>query len=325
MKVIRFERFGPAHEVCACVDAPDPGPPGDGEAVVRVEAFPINPVDLLTIAGEYADRPPLPATPGSEGVATVESVGPGVTNVKVGDRVLLLGRNNWVARKRDKAKALLPVPASLDVLQAAMLKINPATAWLMLKNYGGLKPGDWLIQNAANSGVGRLVIRMAKAQGLRTVNVVRREKLVQPLKGIGGDAAVVDGDDLGARVKEATGGADIRLAIDAVAGAATLRLSECVGDGATVVNYGRLSGEPCMISPNRVIFAGVTLTGFWLVRQLGAMADDERRALYAELGRRVAAGELVTDVEAVYPIADVKQALAQAARGGRGGKVLVRP
>ncbi len=325
MKVIRFERFGPAHEVCACVDAPDPGPPGAGEALVRVEAFPINPVDLLTIAGEYADRPPLPATPGSEGVATVESVGPGVTNVKVGDRVLQMGRNNWVERKRDKAKALLPVPASLDVPQAAMLKINPATAWLMLKYHGNLKPGHWLIQNAANSGVGRLVIRIAKAQGFRTVNVVRRDKLVQSLKGIGGDVVVVDGDDLGERVRQATGGADIRLAIDAVAGAATLRLSECLGDGATVVNYGRLSGEPCMISPNRVIFAGVTLTGFWLVRHLSAMSEAERRALYADLGRRVAAGELMTEVEAVYPIADVKEALAQAARDGRGGKVLVRP
>ena len=325
MKIVRFERFGPAHEVCACVDAPDPGPPGDGEAVVRVEAFPINPVDLLTIAGEYADKPPLPATPGSEGVGVVESVGPGVTNVKAGDRVLLMGRNNWASKKRDKAKALLPVAAELDVLQAAMLKINPATAWLMLKNYGGLKRGDWLIQNAANSGVGRLVIRIAKAHGFRTVNVVRRKELVEPLKKLGADVVVVDCDDLAKRVREATAGADIRLAIDAVAGAATLRLSECVGDGATVVNYGRLSGEPCMVSPNRVIFAGVTLTGFWLVRHLGAMSDGERRALYADLGKRVAAGELKTEVEAVFAIADIGKALAQAAREGRGGKVLVRP
>lgn len=325
MNIVRFERFGPAHEVCACVDAPDPGPPGAGEAVVRIEAFPINPVDLLTIAGEYADRPELPATPGSEGAGLVEAVGPGVTNVKAGDRVLLMGRNNWAARKRDKAKALLPVAADVDPLQLAMLKINPATAALMLKNHGNLKPGHWLIQNAANSGVGRLVIRMAKAQGFRTVNVVRRQELVEPLKKIGADVVVVDGDGLAMRVREATAGADIRLAIDAVAGAATLRLSECLGDGATVVNYGRLGGEPCMISPNRVIFAGVTLTGFWLVRHLSAMSEAERRALYAGLAGRVAAGELATEIEAVYAIADIQKALARAAREGRGGKVLVRP
>lgn len=325
MKIVRFDRFGPAHEVCACTDAPDPGPPGDGEAVVRVEAFPINPVDLLTIAGEYADRPALPATPGSEGAGTVEAVGPGVGNVKAGDRVLLMGRGNWVSKKRDQAKALLPVPRELDVLQAAMLKINPATAWLMLNNTGGLGRGDWLIQNAANSGVGRLVIRMARADGIRTVNVVRRDDLVKPLTDIGADVVVVDGDGLAERVAKATRGADIRLGIDAVAGTATLRLSECLGDGAAVVNYGRLSGQPCQVSPNRVIFAGLTLTGFWLVRHLAAMDDGARARLYADLAHRVAAGELATAVEAVHGIADIKKALAQAAREGRGGKVLVKP
>ncbi len=325
MKVVSFDRFGPAHEVCACVDAADPGPPGDGEAVVRVDAFPINPVDLLTIAGEYAERPPLPATPGSEGVATVEAVGRGVANVKAGDRVLLMGRGNWASRKRDKAKALLVVPKDLDVLQAAMLKINPATAYLMVTRYGGLKPGDWLIQNAANSGVGRLVVRVAKARGLHSVAVVRRDGLEKPLAALGVDAVVVDGDDLAGRVKAATGGAAIKLAIDAVAGEATLRLSDCLADGGTVVNYGRLSGEPCRVSPNRVIFAGVTLTGFWLVRHLTAMSDADRLALYADLGKRVAAGELASDVASVHPIADIKAALAEAARPGRDGKVLVKP
>lgn len=325
MKIVTFDRFGPAHEVCQCVDAPDPGRPGDGEAVVRVLAFPINPVDMLTIAGEYADRPTLPATPGSEAVGRVEAVGPGVANVKAGDRVLLMGRNNWASMKRDKAKALLPVTPDLDVEQAAMLKINPATAYLMLKNYGNLEPGDWLIQNAANSGVGRLAIRLAKAQGFKNVAVVRREELKRPLAAIGADVVLVDGDDLARRVKAATGGADIRLAIDAVAGSATSRLSECVGDGATVVTYGRLSGEPCQMPPNRVIFAGVTLTGFWLVRHLGAMDDAGRAALYAELGKRVASGELATEIAAVHAIADIRQALAEAARDGRDGKVLVRP
>jgi mitochondrial enoyl-[acyl-carrier protein] reductase / trans-2-enoyl-CoA reductase len=245
--------------------------------------------------------------------------------VKVGDRVLLMGRNNWASIKRDKAKALLPVPEALDVGQAAMLKINPATAFLMVNRYGGLKAGDWLIQNAANSGVGRLVIRIAKAQGFNSVAVVRRKELAKPLEKIGADAVVMDGDDLAKRVKAATRGADIRLAIDAVAGAATLRLSECLGDGGTVVNYGRLSGEPCQVSPNRVIFAGVTLTGFWLVRHLGAMDDGARASLYAELAKRVASGELTTEVEAVHALVDINQALAEAARDGRDGKVLVRP
>jgi NADPH:quinone reductase-like Zn-dependent oxidoreductase len=329
MKIVQFERFGPAHEVCACVEAADPGPPGPGEVAVKVEAFPINPVDLLTIAGVYAERLELPAVPGSEGVGVVEAAGPGVKSVAPGDRVLLMGRGNWVERQRVKEQMVARVPLApgreVDVLQLAMLKINPATAALMIRRYGNLKAGDWLIQNAANSGVGRFLIALAKAAGIRTVNVVRRRELVKPLTDIGADAVLLDGDDLAARAKAAAGGQPIRLGIDAIAGPATMRLSECLADGATLVNYGRLSDEPCMISPNRVIFGGVTLTGFWLLPHLVGMTAADRAGLYTELAGRMAAGELKSQVEAVYPIADIKQALAHAAKQGRGGKILVKP
>jgi NADPH:quinone reductase-like Zn-dependent oxidoreductase len=325
MKVVQFEVFGAAHQVASAVDVADPGPPDAGEVLVDVEAFPINPVDLLTIAGTYASRPALPAIPGSEGLGKVAAVGSGVSHVAPGDRVLMMGRENWMQRKRVSAAEVIPIGVDADPLQLAMLKINPATAYLMLKRYRDLGPGDWLIQNAANSAVGTNLIKLAKADGVRTVNVVRRESLLAPLKAMGADVVLVDGPDLAERVKTAAQGAEIPLAIDAVAGAATGRLSECLTEGGVVVNYGLLSKQPCAIGPQQVVFRSITLTGFWLVKFLTAMSAEQKAELYADLGERIASGALEVEVESVYAIEDIKAALEHAAREARGGKILVTP
>jgi NADPH:quinone reductase-like Zn-dependent oxidoreductase len=239
--------------------------------------------------------------------------------------VINLGRDNWCQRRKVPATAALKVPGDADVLQLAMLKVNPATARLMLRNYLTLQPGDWVIQDAANSGVGTNLIRLAKGDGIRTVNVVRRAALVEPLTAIGAAAGVVDAVDLAARVQQATGGAPIRLAIDAIGGAIVLRLADCVAEGCTVVNYGLLSGEPCQLGANHTIFKGITLTGFWLQKALTSMPRPDVQALYADLAGRMASGALRVEVEATYPIEEIKAALAHAERGGRRGKILVTP
>ena len=323
MNVVQFDAFGAAHEVARIVDFPEPKQPAGDEVLVEVEAFPINPVDLLTIAGSYAVRPPLPAVPGSEALGRVLAIGEGVTHVAAGDRVLMMSRENWAQRKTIKSSEAIPIGVDADPLQLAMLKINPPTAYLMLTRYRELAPGDWLIQNAANSSVGTSLIGLAKAQGNPTVNVVRRAELVEPLKERGADVVLVDGPDLAQRVRAAVGDGGVPLAIDAVAGDATGRLAECLSEGGVVVNYGMLSTLPCAVDPHQIVFREITLTGFWLVKFLTAMSSEERESLYGELGRRVASGELTVDVEAVYPIEEIGPALEHAARANRGGKILV--
>jgi mitochondrial enoyl-[acyl-carrier protein] reductase / trans-2-enoyl-CoA reductase len=325
MKIAQFSAYGEPHEVVECIEAPDPGDPDADEVVVEVEAFPINPVDLLTIAGKYAARPDLPATPGSEGIGRVVAVGAGVERVAVGDRVMLVGRENWSQQKRIKADMVLKLPDSGDPHQFAMAKINPATALLMLRNYVDLSPGDWVMQDAANSGVGNNLIRLAKANGIRTVNVVRREALIEPLKAIGADVVVVDGDDLAARVAAETEGADIRLAIDAIGGDICLRLADCLGNGAMIVNYGMLSGEACRISPDHLVFKGIIMAGFWFGGILPFLSVDEREDLFADIVPHIADGTLHVPVEATYGIGDIKAALEHAGRTSRDGKILVIP
>jgi len=327
MKAVMFSRFGPAAEVAELVEVDAPGEPQPGEALVAIEASPINPADLLFFAGEYGIKPRLPAPAGGEAVGRVLKVASDVTTVKPGDRVLTLlgGRSSWREQSMLKAAMLFPLPEAADGLQLARLAVNPPTALRMLLDFVALMPGDWVIQNAANSGVGHNLIVLAKGMGIKTVNVVRRADAVAETERLGGDVVLVDGDNLAKRVVDATGGARPRLGIDAIAGAATGRLAACLENGGTVVNYGMLSGKPCEMHPGDVVFRNVSLKGFWLQTWLMAASREDKVATYLDLAGKIADGTIKVAVEAVYSLGDVKLALAHAAKGGRGGKILLRP
>ena len=325
MKQVLLERYGAPAEVVRCVDVPDVGAPERGEVVFDVLAFPINPADLSMCRGTYRLRPTLPAGIGAECVGRVAAVGAGVTHVKPGDRVINLQRENWTQRRRVKGDDVIPVPADLDELQAAMLRINPPTALLLLTDIVALKPGDWIIQNVANSAVGRIVIRLAGARGIRTVNVVRRESLFDELTALGADVCVVDGPDLAGSVKALNGGAPIGLGLDAVSGRATARLSSCLGQGGVVCHYGSMSGEDPVMARGTLVALGQTLVGFILGRGLATRSLAQIRAIYADLGEQVRTGVLSAPVEKVYPIEEIKAAVAHAEQGERVGKILVAP
>ncbi len=325
MKAALLERYGQPEEVVRCAEVPDVGAPSAGEVVFDVLAFPINPADVGMCKGSYRLRPALPATPGAECVGRVTAVGAGVAHVKPGDLVINLMRENWAQRRRVKGDDVIAVPPDLPLRQAAMLRINPATALLLLTDLVALKPGDWVIQNVANSAVGRLVIRLAGPRGVRTMNVVRRQALFAELKALGAEACAVDGPDLAETVKVQTGGAPIRLGLDAVSGQATARLSACVAEGGVVCNYGAMTGEDPVMLRSGLVFGGQHLVGFMLGRALAIRSLAEVRAIYADLGQQVLVGTLSAPVEKVYPLEEIKTALAHAQRGERGGKILVAP
>ena len=325
MKQALLERYGPPEEVVRCAEVPDVGAPAAGELVFDVLAFPINPADVSMCKGSYRLRPPLPATPGAECVGRVTAVGAGVADVKPGNLVVNLQRENWTQKRRVKAADVITVPPGVDLRQAAMLRINPATALLLLTDVVHLKPGEWVIQNVANSAVGRLVIRIARARGLRTMNVVRRDSLFGELKALGADACAVDGPDLAETVKAQTGGAPIRLGLDAVSGRATARLSSCLGEGGVVCNYGSMTGEDPVMARSALSSGGQTLVGFILGRALATRSLEQVRALYADLGRQILDGTLSAPVEKVYPLEEIKAALTHAQRSERSGKILVAP
>lgn len=311
-------------DVIECVEFTVP-PLAAGEALVEMLAAPINPSDVLTLTGQYGMLPPLPAVGGNEGIGRVVDVGDGVT-LPIGQRVVLpVGAGTWASHLVARADALIPLPPEGDAVQLSMVTVNPPTASLLLSEFVALAPGDWVIQNTANSAVGRYLIQLAKRRGFRTVNVVRRADAIASLETLGGDVVLVDGPDLDRRVAEATGKAKIRLGIDATGGSATDRIARCVAVGGTVVNYGAMSGEACKVAPASFVFRDITLRGFWLAFWFRKATPEQQRALFAELVPLIAQGALTAPVQATYQLAQIKDAIAAAAAGHRDGKIVLVP
>ena len=303
------------------------------DVLLDVLAAAINPSHLLTLSGRYGTQPELPAVPGTEGLGRVAEIGSSVINLRQGDLVMIpLYSGTWcqqVIVKANHIRFTFPPKKKLRdgiLLQLAMLMANPPTAWLLLKSVVNLPPGSWVIQNAANSAVGQYVMQLAHCYGLKTVNVMRRDGLGDLVAEAKGDVWVTDGDDLPDRVAEVTGGSEIPIAFDAVAGDATQRLTDCLCDGGTVVNYGLLSGDSCRLSPGDIVFRDIRLRGVWLTRWLrDSDKFEEQQSVYEELKEHILAGRLSVKIDATYSLERIKEAITHATAEGRNGKILLLP
>jgi NADPH:quinone reductase-like Zn-dependent oxidoreductase len=321
MQAIQIEAFGNPAEVLKVVEVPDVGAPAEGEVVIALEASPINMSDLLMISGRYGHRPKLPSVMGTEGVGRVVAVGAGVKHLKQGDRTLVpYPAPAWAERIRADATRLRPLPSG-DVHQLAMLGINPPTAYLMLTDYVNLPSGAWVIQNSANSGVGRALIPIAKSLGLKTVNVVRREDVVAEIKAIGGDVVLVDGPDLNKRVAAETGNAPIALAIDGVGDSATTNLLGCLGDKGVHVFYSTISGKPSVVPATLLIFRDISMRGFWLAHWFNRAKPEAITEMYDRLTPLVASGAISSPIAGTYRFAEIAEAVTVAAKNR--GKALL--
>src|SRR5437879_1477760 len=275
--------------------------PAAGEAVVKMRAAPINPADLNQIEGKYPVRAQLPATPGFEGAGIAAEVDRDVTSVNAGALVILPHNvGTWRDAVAVKADELVVVPAGIEPVHAAMLKINPMTAWRLLHDYVDLARGDWLIQNAANSAAGRAVIQIAHELGYKTVNVVRRPELIDELRGEGGDVVLVDGEKLRDQVKGATSGAAIRLGLNAVGGENALRLANCLAFGGTLVSFGAMSLQPLKIPTGLLIFKDLRFRGIWINKWYDDATMQERIEAFKRLFDMAKRGLPKTKVETAY-------------------------
>ncbi len=297
--------------------------PHPDEVVVAMQAAPINPADLNAIEGKYPGKREVPAIPGFEGSGIISEVGRNISNGSVGSLVILphdIG--TWREACAVKANDLIVVPPEIDPVQAAMLKINPLTAWQLLHGYVELKSGDWVIQNAANSAAGRAVIQIAHAFGYKTVNVVRREELIEELRSEGGDVVLLDDKNLRNAVKDATGGAAIPLGLNAVGGESALRLMNCLAPGGTLVSFGAMSLQPLKIPTGLLIFKDLRFRGIWINKWYDNATPAERMAAFNLLFDMAKRGLLLTKVEKSYPLSEAKAALEHAARAQRSGKIV---
>ena len=241
-QALKFKSFGDPLEVIELeeIKVRDPGP---GEVLLRVLASPIHPSDFGIILGKYGRLPDLPAVGGREGVGEVVEMGTGVQDLSPGDRVAVpKDVGTWQTLVTVPAEGLFKMPESLPVDLAAMAMVNPPTAWRLLRD-SGIANSDWVIQNAANSAVGLSVIEMSRHLGLKTINVVRREELIEPLKKLGADVVVLEDSGYEKKVADLTGGEPVRLALNSVGGESAIRLVRSLSEGGVHVTFGAMQFE----------------------------------------------------------------------------------
>ncbi len=314
MKAIQISAFGEPRDVLRFTDLPEPVAPGVNEVLVQLEASPFNPHDLYVIKGGFPVLPTAPGPVGNEGVGRVIGLGEDVDHLAIGDRVLLpVFTWLWRERMTIPAEGLFALPDA-DLHQLSMLGINPPTAALLLSEYTTLKPGNWVVQNAANSGVGRSVIGVAKARGLKTLNIVRRPELVDELKAAGADVVLVAGNDTKAEAERVVEGGRIGLGIDAIGGEAIGLIADIVSPRAAVVAYSILGSATMSIPAWLPIFKQVTVHGFFLGNPDSAAAAP---AAVKDVLPLVVRGTLHTPISGIYPPSAIVEAAIHAERGGK--------
>ena len=315
MRAIQLTAYGNPAQNLKMVDIPEPGAPSTGEALVRMEYAPVDYSDLLLANGVYFLNPQLPSVIGGEGAGIVEAIGPGVTDVKVGDRVTIPFRTfTWAQKVLAPANGLFVVPLSMDGKTASMLNINPTTAVLLLDGFVKLKPGDWIVLNAANSQVARCIIAIAKSRDLKVVGIVRRPDVVPELEGLGVDFVGVESPGLPKAIQSAAGGKPILLGLDAVGGPAAATIADALSPGGHFVSYAWLSGSPIHLPQGDLIGKRLSIHGFWMYYE--EFLPNIRVAL-TEATRVITSGRLSLPITATYKPSQVKEAIEHYQRGGK--------
>jgi len=310
-EVLRLEEFTPPA-------------PQRHEVLVRMLYAPVNPADLNYIEGSYGKLPSFPAVPGNEGCGRIEAVGEEVESLAVGDLVIPLHtRGTWSQHVVAAENQFAKLPAELDPIQASMLRVNPATAWQLLHEYREPMEGRFILQNAANSGVGRAVIQIGKKLGLRTVNFVRRPELFAELLALGADAVFLDNEEGHALARQHMGDQTSPLALNAVGGESALRLMGLLGPGGALVTYGAMGRKPLKVPNKYLIFKDIEVRGYWLSRWMELATHAEIQEVLRPLVEMMQKGELLLPVDRVYPLAEFPAALADSVREGRSGKILL--
>ena len=314
--------FGKPADVLSLEERPRPRP-DKGEILLEMLAAPVNPADLNVIEGKYGELPALPAIIGNEGVGRLIELGVGTNGFSEGDLILPMRRGTWTQFMLADAAEAVRLPPKMNAFQAAMLTINPVSAWGMLTSFVRLQKGDWVVQNAANSAVGRCVIQIARSRGLKTLNVVRRSDVIEDLKALGADEVVLEGGDLGAISADLCGAHRPRLGLNAVGGASALNLANALSDFGVLVTYGAMARQPLKIPNGLLIFRNLEFRGFWASRWLRSLSPARVTKMWDGLASLSMRGKLRVPIHRVFPLPDLLSAVQEAASEKRNGKVLL--
>lgn len=295
-----------------------------GQLRIQMKLAPINPADINMIQGVYGIRPDIPFPLGNEGFGIVHAIGEGVEGFRIGQKVLPLTTQagTWSEYLSIDARKCIRIDSRLPDDVAAMLRVNPPTAWRMLRDYTSREPGDYVIQNASNSIVGRCVIQFAKSLDLKTINLVRRPELIDELKELGADEVILEDEFSPKELKKITGGNLPRLALNAVGGQSAMLLMKGLATGGYMITYGAMGKKPFQLGGGALIFKDLRFQGFWITRWVKEASRADIQEMFDEIITAALEVDLKLPVAGRYPINEFTAALTLAGEDKRSGKVL---
>ncbi|EGK13124.1 zinc-binding dehydrogenase [Psychrobacter sanguinis] len=325
MRSATYHQFGKPSEVLSITDIPMPEP-GPKEVRVKTILASIHNHDLITIRGQYGDKPDLPTTPGSEALGIIDAVGEEVEGFEIGQRVATASvTGTWAQYFTAPAKMVFAVPDELEDEIATQLIAMPLSA-LMLLEFMQLQPGQWVILNAANGAVGKSFAMIAAARGIHTIGLVRRPEAAQELTDLGIEHSInVSQSSWKDKVRELVGDAQISAAVDSLGGEASNDLLDLLGTNGTLVSFGVMASEPMIINPSNLIFKQAVVKGFWGSKTSREMDLENKQRLINQLIKHATNNQLTLPVEAIFDLEDINEAVSGKVQKGKKGKVLLKP
>ena len=328
MRAVELRSYEGGADSLVVAEKPVPRP-GDGQVLVRVAAAPVNPSDLSFLRGTYGHTKRLPVVPGFEGSGEVVAAGGGLlARLLLGRRVACAapvdGDGTWAEFMLAEASHCIPLRKATDTEHAATMIVNPFTAWALMSLAKSMR-AEAIVQTAAASALGRMIVRLAVRRGVHIVNVVRRAEQVELLRREGaGYVLNSEDDDFDERLRELCTRLRASVAFEAVAGEMTGRVLRAMHAGSTCIVYGALSQQGCLLDPRSLIFEGKSVRGFWLsdwMRRQSAL----RKFFVAGRIQKLLKDELKTEVRARLPLDSAVEGLREYEREMTGGKIIFVP
>ncbi len=301
MRAVRFHEYG-GPEVLRLEDVPVPEP-GPGEVLVQVTAAGVNYADTRRRLGMYVEPTPLPWVVGSEIAGTVARLGPEVTGVQVGQRVMaLMAGGGYAEYAVVAARALLPLPEQLSFVQAAALPLQGLTAYYLLKLSGQLKPGERVLVHAAAGGVGSLAIQMAKVLGAgKVIATASTPAKLEFACSLGADVQIdYTKEDLVASVRQVTDGRGADIILDGVGGQVFEQSLRCLAPFGRLVVYGLASGQAVEFNPVRLMRRNQSVVGFYLGQMMAR--PEQLRPAMEEIVGWLAAEKIRLMIGHIFPL-----------------------
>lgn len=300
MKALVFEQAGEAARVLLYKDIPQPVP-GAGEVLVQVQARPVNPSDHYFIQGVYRRKPVFPQVAGLEGTGIIAALGTGVTGFEAGQPVAFRAVGTWAEYCVVPVAQLIPIAKPLPRETAAQLGLNTMTAVGLLEE-AQLKPGQFLLVDAASSSTADLLIQMAAQHGIRVAALVRAEQHIATVKGAEW-VALQDDPQLAQRILEWTNGAGLDGFLDAVGGPLLGTVLQQMAAFGIVLTYGNFNkGAVAEVSNATLVYRNLTLKGYGVDRWISLQPATRIQALYAQLVEDLYSGRLTLLPVPVMPM-----------------------